>query len=104
MLFNHTKSPFVVHRQYISQNPLDIVGVHCTHGFNRTGFLISAFMIEEHDWSVDAAVQEFRSARAPGIYKGDYLKDIYVRFGLILMLLKSDIMKIIMCVWDVKVI
>ena len=55
------------------------MGVHCTHGFNRTGFLISAFMIEEFDWSVDAAVQEFRSARAPGIYKGDYLKDIYVR-------------------------
>ena len=76
-----------VRRQYISQNPLDIVGVHCTHGFNRTGFLISAFMIEEHDWSVDAAVQEFRSARAPGIYKGDYLRDIYVRFGLIKMLL-----------------
>ena len=74
-------------RQYISQSPLDIVGVHCTHGFNRTGFLISAFMIEEHDWSVDAAVQEFRSARAPGIYKGDYLRDIYVRFGLIKMLL-----------------
>lgn len=22
-------------KTYISQNPLDIVGVHCTHGFNR---------------------------------------------------------------------
>ena len=74
------QNSFLVHRQYISQNPLDIVGVHCTHGFNRTGFLISAFMIEEHDWSVDIAVQEFRQARAPGIYKGDYLRDIYVRY------------------------
>ena len=75
----NTVSLSIERRQYISQNPLDIVGVHCTHGFNRTGFLISAFMIEEHDWSVDAAVQEFRSAREPGIYKGDYLRDIYVR-------------------------
>merc|ERR1719509_476252 len=60
---------------------MDIVAVHCTHGFNRTGFLISCFLIEEHDWSVDAAVQAFRAARQPGIYKADYLKDIYVRYG-----------------------
>ena len=79
IIIKYKNSPFYEHRKYIRENPLDIVGVHCTHGFNRTGFLISAFMIEEHDWSVDAAVQEFRSARAPGIYKEGYLKDIYVR-------------------------
>lgn len=68
-------------KSFIAQNPMDIVAVHCTHGFNRTGFLISCFLIEEHDWSVDAAVQAFRAARQPGIYKADYLKDIYVRYG-----------------------
>ena len=26
--------------QFISKNPLSLVGIHCTHGFNRTGFLI----------------------------------------------------------------
>lgn len=25
-------------------------GVHCTHGFNRTGFLICAFLVEKMDW------------------------------------------------------
>ena len=68
-------------KNYIANNPLDIVGVHCTHGFNRTGFLISAFMIEEFDWSVDMAVNSFITAREPGIYKESYLKDIYRRYG-----------------------
>jgi len=68
-------------KTYISQNPLDIVGVHCTHGFNRTGYMISAFMIEEHDWSVDIAVNSFTKAREPGIYKESYLKEFYKRYG-----------------------
>ena len=25
-------------------------GVHCTHGFNRTGFLIIAYLVEKDDW------------------------------------------------------
>jgi len=48
---------------------------------SRTGFLISAYMIEEFDWSVDMAVNSFTTAREPGIYKESYLKDIYKRYG-----------------------
>ena len=29
---------------------LSCLGVHCTHGFNRTGFLICAFLVEKMDW------------------------------------------------------
>ena len=36
-----------------------IIGVHCTHGYNRTGFLISAYLIEEEDWSLEQAVLAF---------------------------------------------
>ena len=25
-------------------------GVHCTHGYNRTGFLIIAYLVEQDDW------------------------------------------------------
>ncbi len=25
-------------------------GVHCTHGYNRTGFLIIAYLVEKQDW------------------------------------------------------
>ena len=47
----------------------------------RTGYLISAYMIEEFDWSVDMAVNSFTAAREPGIYKESYLKDIYKRYS-----------------------
>jgi len=68
-------------RKFIQQNPLEVVGVHCTHGFNRTGFLIAAYLVEEFDWSIDMAVAAFTKAREPGIYKEDYLKELFKRYG-----------------------
>ncbi|KAK3858414.1 hypothetical protein Pcinc_035397 [Petrolisthes cinctipes] len=66
---------------FIRQNPLEIIGVHCTHGFNRSGFLISSYFIMKEAWSVDYALMEFAKARPPGIYKGDYLRTMYERTG-----------------------
>ncbi|XP_053192941.1 mRNA-capping enzyme [Scomber japonicus] len=66
---------------FIEKNPTELIGVHCTHGFNRTGFLICAYLVEKMDWSVEAAVAAFSQARAPGIYKGDYLKELFRRYG-----------------------
>ena len=39
------------------------IGVHCTHGFNRTGFLICAYLVKEEDRAIDAAVHQFSVAR-----------------------------------------
>uniref|UniRef100_A0A3P8V1D6 mRNA-capping enzyme n=1 Tax=Cynoglossus semilaevis TaxID=244447 RepID=A0A3P8V1D6_CYNSE len=66
---------------FMAKNPTELIGVHCTHGFNRTGFLISAYLVEKMDWSIEAAVAAFANARAPGIYKGDYLKELFRRYG-----------------------
>ncbi|KAE8286682.1 mRNA-capping enzyme Polynucleotide 5'-triphosphatase [Larimichthys crocea] len=66
---------------FMEKNPQELIGVHCTHGFNRTGFLICAYLVEKMDWSVEAAVAAFSQARAPGIYKGDYLKELFRRYG-----------------------
>lgn len=66
---------------YFEKNQGKVIGVHCTHGFNRTGFLISAYFIEHEEWSVEDAVQMFALSRPPGIYKGDYLKEIFARYG-----------------------
>ena len=38
---------------------MEVIGVHCTHGFNRTGFLIIAYLVEKQDWSLEAAVAAF---------------------------------------------
>ena len=60
---------------------MEIIAVHCTHGFNRTGFLISSYLIETEDWSPEAAVLEFAEKRPPGIYKADYIDEIFRRYG-----------------------
>ncbi|VDP10279.1 unnamed protein product, partial [Soboliphyme baturini] len=54
--------------------------VHCTHGFNRTGFLIANYLVTADSWSVEAAVAEFAKARPPGIYKESYLAELFQRF------------------------
>ncbi|KAM4694089.1 mRNA-capping enzyme [Discoglossus pictus] len=67
--------------RFMDRNSDEIIGVHCTHGFNRTGFLICAFLVEKMDWSIEAAVATYSQARPPGIYKGDYLKELFRRYG-----------------------
>jgi len=66
---------------FISKHPEKIIGVHCTHGFNRTGFMIISFMIEVEGWSVEAATVNFAQSRTPGIYKGHYLQELWERYG-----------------------
>ena len=66
---------------FIQQNPLDIIGVHCTHGFNRTGFLIVSYLVRELNWSVKEAVAKFAEVRHPGIYKEDYLNELFRLYG-----------------------
>ncbi len=61
-------------QNFIQQNPLGVVAVHCTHGFNRTGFLIASYLIEVQDWGPEAAVAAFARSRPPGIYKEHYIQ------------------------------
>lgn len=75
-----TQSFIEIVDNFIIEHPLDVVGVHCTHGFNRTGFLIVSYMVEKMDCSVEAALMAFANARPPGIYKGDYIKELYRRY------------------------
>lgn len=67
-------------QKYINDNPLKVIAVHCTHGFNRTGFLIVSYMVQCMDCGLEGALTEFIRNRPPGIYKQDYLKELYRRF------------------------
>ena len=67
--------------KFIKVNPLEIIAVHCTHGFNRTGFLISSYLIEKEDCGPDLAIALFGMQREPGIYKGDYIMSLFERAG-----------------------
>ncbi|XP_060092942.1 mRNA-capping enzyme isoform X2 [Heteronotia binoei] len=77
----NTETFIRVCEHFSNKNPTELIGVHCTHGFNRTGFLICAFLVEKLDWSIEAAVATFTQARPPGIYKADYLKELFRRYG-----------------------
>lgn len=66
---------------FLSRNPQKVIAVHCTHGFNRTGFMICCYLCSERDWAIDAAVSHFATKRPPGIYKQDYLNELFNIFG-----------------------
>ncbi|CAG0903496.1 unnamed protein product [Darwinula stevensoni] len=66
---------------FIEKNPLKAVVVHCTHGFNRTGFFVCCYLVEKCDWVVGEAVASFAKARPPGIYREEYLQELFLRYG-----------------------
>lgn len=46
-----------------------VVGVHCTHGENRTGFLLAAYFMRREGLSAPAALEEFQYHRPPGMQR-----------------------------------
>ncbi|VDK38216.1 unnamed protein product [Taenia asiatica] len=57
-------------------SPGGIVAVHCTHGVNRTGYLICRYLIDVLGWSPDRAIEEFASARGHPIERKNYVWDL----------------------------
>ncbi|XWS67192.1 hypothetical protein CRYUN_Cryun05aG0266600 [Craigia yunnanensis] len=51
--------------------------VHCTHGHNRTGYMIIHYLMRSQSMSVTQAIKIFSEARPPGIYKQDYIDALY---------------------------
>jgi hypothetical protein len=49
--------------EYFSREKNKIIGVHCAHGLNRTGFLICAYMVERMGFALDEAVSLFEHSR-----------------------------------------
>ena len=39
-----------------------------------------SYLVEKQDWAVDAAIGVFSNARAPGIYKSDYILELFKRY------------------------
>ncbi|TVU29805.1 hypothetical protein EJB05_21392 [Eragrostis curvula] len=51
--------------------------VHCTHGHNRTGFMIIHYLMRTQVSHVTEAIHIFAQRRPPGIYKRDYIEALY---------------------------
>ncbi|KAL0274461.1 UNVERIFIED_CONTAM: hypothetical protein PYX00_006877 [Menopon gallinae] len=67
--------------KYIETNPDGVIGVHCTHGLNRTGFMIISYMVMVDNWAVTEAIGEFARIRPPGIRRKNYIHDLCDRFN-----------------------
>ncbi|CAJ0956615.1 unnamed protein product, partial [Mesorhabditis belari] len=65
---------------YLGDEPDGVIGIHCTHGFNRTGFLICAYLWNVDSLAMDGAVTLFAQCRPCGIYKQDYINDLFERY------------------------
>ncbi|XP_019580322.2 uncharacterized protein LOC109443880 [Rhinolophus sinicus] len=53
-----------------------LIGVHCTNGINRTGYLICRYLIDVEGWDPDTAIQAFGEARGHQIDGCVYLADL----------------------------
>ncbi|XP_029299936.1 RNA/RNP complex-1-interacting phosphatase isoform X2 [Cottoperca gobio] len=53
-----------------------LIGVHCTHGLNRTGYLICRYLIDVDGMDPKEAVKLFNSSRGHAVERQNYLEDL----------------------------
>ncbi|EFO18445.1 dual specificity phosphatase [Loa loa] len=54
----------------------ELIGVHCTHGLNRTGYMICRYLIEVDGWDVDSAIEQFEYCRGYKIERKKYIDSL----------------------------
>ncbi|CAD6245237.1 GSCOCG00013597001-RA-CDS [Cotesia congregata] len=54
----------------------ELIGVHCTHGLNRTGYLVCRFLIQQQGWDITEAIKAFEDARGHSIERENYVLDL----------------------------
>uniref|UniRef100_A0A8C3WMV1 RNA/RNP complex-1-interacting phosphatase n=1 Tax=Catagonus wagneri TaxID=51154 RepID=A0A8C3WMV1_9CETA len=53
-----------------------LIGVHCTHGLNRTGYLICRYLIDVEGMKPDDAIELFNRSRGHCIERQNYIEDL----------------------------
>ncbi|CAL8322653.1 unnamed protein product [Lota lota] len=53
-----------------------LIGVHCTHGLNRTGYLVCRYLIDVDGVDPKKAIELFNSSRGHTIERENYLQDL----------------------------
>ncbi|XP_061170023.1 RNA/RNP complex-1-interacting phosphatase-like [Saccostrea echinata] len=56
-----------------------LVGVHCTHGVNRTGYVVCRYMIERLGFEPDKAMAVYHEARGHPVERENYIEDLRSR-------------------------
>ncbi|XP_035524897.1 RNA/RNP complex-1-interacting phosphatase, partial [Morone saxatilis] len=65
-------------RQFLKENRDNdkLIGVHCTHGLNRTGYLVCRYLIDVEGMDAATALELFNSCRGHHIERQNYLNDL----------------------------
>ncbi|XP_010148221.1 PREDICTED: RNA/RNP complex-1-interacting phosphatase-like, partial [Eurypyga helias] len=56
-----------------------LIGVHCTHGLNRTGYLVCRYLIDVEGMEPNTAIELFNRARGHPIERPNYIQDLQKR-------------------------
>ena len=62
--------------EILEDNENATIGVICTYGNNRAGYMICRYLIERKGWLPQDAIDEFREARGYGIERPHYLTSL----------------------------
>ena len=71
--FNQIVNDFL--NENVSNNK--IILIHCTHGVNRTGFMIFQYLIKQENKSPAEAISAFNLARGHSIERDIYLNELH---------------------------
>lgn len=66
---------------YVLANPQDYVAIHCSYGWNRTGFVCATYLVEELHYGASQALAAFTSARSPGIRHEHFISEFLSRYS-----------------------
>lgn len=59
-----------------AEHPSLIIGVHCTHGINRTGYMICRYMVERCGYTAKQAFDTFAAMRGYEVERENYKEEI----------------------------
>ncbi|XP_043267943.1 RNA/RNP complex-1-interacting phosphatase isoform X2 [Venturia canescens] len=54
----------------------ELIGVHCTHGINRTGYLICRYLVQQLGWEPQKSLKAFEKARGYPIERAAYVTNL----------------------------
>ncbi|KAG7476334.1 hypothetical protein MATL_G00081680 [Megalops atlanticus] len=65
-------------KQFLRENQANdkLIGVHCTHGLNRTGYLVCRYLIDVEGVDPAEAIELFNRSRGHCIERENYLEDL----------------------------
>ncbi|GMH36228.1 hypothetical protein BSKO_04096 [Bryopsis sp. KO-2023] len=78
---DHVKEVARIAEEFWQENPDGFVAIHCAYGFNRTGFILSSFLVERRGYSVGEALAAFAKARSPGVKHEKFKSELCSRYG-----------------------